>query len=308
MISTDLYREILVKPTEAGATELLIVSGYATASMAHRHLTEPSIKTKSIAVQMIYGMASAEGVSQADDAMFARLEENEPFTCYYRIERPAVHSKVYVWMSNDTPIMAFVGSANYTQRGFLGGHQQGEAMAETDADDALAYFREVLAGAMEIGHDDIEEHVTLFSPTNQHDASNECANLPLIITRGRDSGIVHPRSGLNWGQRPEERRNPNQAYIPIPASIAQTGLFPDRAVRFTILTDDGFSFIGAVAQDNNKSITSPEGNNIIGEYFRRRLGVGIGTPVDRSHLDAYGRTDVRFCKLDEETFLMDFSV
>ena len=76
MIIDDIYQEVLVKPAGAGATDLLIVSGYATASMAHRHLNEPAIKESGTKVQLIYGMASTDGVSLADDAMFARLENN----------------------------------------------------------------------------------------------------------------------------------------------------------------------------------------------------------------------------------------
>ena len=301
MITTNLYQEILVEPANAGATELLIVSGYATASMAHRHLTEPVIKQNGIKVQLIHGMASADGVSLVDDAMFTQLESSGIFQCFYRIERPAIHSKVYVWMSDGTPTKAFIGSANYTQRGFLGGHQQ-EAMEEATPADALAYFQAVLSGSLEIGHENIEDNVTLFSPTQQEPDNDDCVDLPLLTRRG----IVAERSGLNWGQRPG--RNPNQAYLGVPSEISETGFFPTRGTRFTVLTDDGFSFIAVIAQDNDKAIETPDGNHILGEYFRLRLGVGRGTAVTRQDLEAYGRTNVRFCKLDEETFLMDFSV
>ena len=304
MINTNLYQEILVKPAELlGASELYIVSGYATASMAHRHLNEPVIKEGGTKIRLIYGMAPVAGVSLADDAMFTMLSESGLFECHYRVTQPAVHSKVYVWLSHDKPIKAFIGSANYTQRGFLG-HYQEEAMEETDPVFALQYCQSVLSGALEIGHEDIEEHVTLFSPEQQNTNSEDCVTLSLVTRRG----IVAGRSGLNWGQRPEHHRNPNQAYLRIPAHIAQTGFFPPRATQFTVCTDDRATFIAVVAQDGDKAIHTPDGNNILGEYFRRRLGVPLGAPVTRAHLDAYGRTDVRFCKLEEETFEMDFSV
>ena len=304
MINTNLYQEILVKPAELlGASELYIVSGYATASMAHRHLNEPVIKEGGTKIRLIYGMAPVDGVSLADDAMFTSLSESGLFECHYRVTQPAVHSKVYVWLSHDKPIKAFIGSANYTQRGFLG-HYQEEAMEETDPVFALQYCQSVLSGALEIGHEDIEEHVTLFSPDQQVTNSEDCVTLSLVTRRG----IVAGRSGLNWGQRPEHHRNPNQAYLRIPAHIAQTGFFPPRATQFTVCTDDRATFIAVVAQDGDKAIHTPDGNYILGEYFRRRLGVPLGAPVTRDHLDAYGRTDVRFCKLEEETFEMDFSI
>ena len=276
MITANLFQEVLLNPADQGATELFIVSGFATASMAHRHLNEPAIKQRGIKVNLIYGMASIHGVSMADDAMFSQLEASGHFNCHYRIENPAVHSKVFVWTSEGRPVRAFVGSVNYTQRGFLASQQQEEAVVESDPDHALAYFQATLRGAMEIGHDDIDSYVTLFSPPQQDDDSGDCVALSLL-TR---SGVVPRRSGLNWGQRPEQGRHPDQAYLAIPSRIARTGFFPPRAIRFTVITDDGFSFIAVTAQDNDKAIHTPDGNNILGEYFRRRLGVPAGGRSD----------------------------
>lgn len=304
MIASNLYQEILVSPAESGAAKLLVVSGYATASMAHKHLAESVIKESETEVELIYGMASSAGVSLADDAMFRQLSENGAFKCHYRIEQPAIHSKAYIWLSNEVPVKAFVGSANYTQRGFLSERQQEEAMAEADPETALDYFRSVLSGSMEIEHEDIEEHITLFSPEQKGLNNDDCVTLSLVTRRG----VVAERSGLNWGQRPEHHRNPNQAYLRVPVSIARTGFFPPRAIQFTVRTDDGHSFIAVTAQDSDKAIETPDGNHILGEYFRNRLGVPSGDLVTRAHLDAYGRTDIRFCKLEDETFEMDFSV
>lgn len=296
MFTEDLFQDVLVKPVQDGCTELFVVSGYATASMAHRHLAETGAR-----VQLIHGMASIAGVSMVDDAMFRTLEAQGRFRCHYRVDRPPVHSKVYVWMLDAVPVKAFVGSANYTQAGFFGGHQK-EAMSEADPNKALDYFRTVLRGSLEISHDDIEQRVTLFSAEEQDDRSDDCVMLPLVTRTGEPG----PRSGLNWGQRPG--RHLDQAYIPIPARIGRTEFFPRRATRFTVLTDDGFSFIAAVAQDNAKAIHTTDGNYILGQYFRDRIGVNRGDGVTGNHLRAYGRVDVEFCKLDDETFFMEFSV
>ena len=297
MITEDLYAQVLVAPAQDGCTELLAVSGYATASMAHRHLNETGVK-----VQLIYGMALADGVSLVDDAMFRKLEDGGNFRCHYRVDRPPVHSKVYVWLKNDLPVKAFVGSANYTQAGFFGRHQH-EAMADADPVRACNYFRRILRGAMEIAHDDIEQRVTLFSRRATAEGDRDCVLLPLITSQG----VPGERSGLNWGQRPEENRHPDQAYIPIPVEIRRRGFFPPRAVQFTVRTDDNFSFIAVTAQDGDKAIHSTEGNHILGQYFRDRLGVPRGNRVTLDDLHAYGRTDVEFCKLDDETYLMEFS-
>lgn len=302
MISENLYREVLLDPAMAGATELRIVSGYASASMAHRHLRENAIQQNGVNIQLIYGMATADGVSQIDNSMFRQLQESGLFQFHYRIERPALHSKVYLWMTGDTPTAAFAGSANYTQRGFLAIGQQREVMVEADPERALAFFEKALHGAMEGDHEDIGDHIVLFSPKQTHPEAQDRVTLSLLTNQG----IVAERSGLNWGQRPD--RNPNESYLRIPTSISQTDFFPSRATQFTVLTDDGLSFIAVIAQDKGKAIETPDGNHILGEYFRRRLNVPLGELVTKQHLEIYGRTDVDFYKLDDETFLMDFSV
>ena len=38
MLSKNLFEEVLVQPVESGANKLYVVSGYATAAMAFRHL------------------------------------------------------------------------------------------------------------------------------------------------------------------------------------------------------------------------------------------------------------------------------
>jgi hypothetical protein len=46
----------------------------------------------------------------------------------------------------------------------------------------------------------------------------------------------------------------------------------------------------------------------MGEYFRNRLGLANGALVTLNDLQRYGRTDITFYKIDEESFYLDFSV
>jgi len=54
-----------------------------------------------------------------------------------------------------------------------------------------------------------------------------------------------------------------------------------------------------VEQQNNKAITTPLNNSLIGEYFRNRIGLPNRGYVTRRDLENYGRTDVAFYKLDK---------
>ena len=86
-----------------------------------------------------------------------------------------------------------------------------------------------------------------------------------------------------------------------------TEFFPERPVHFTILTDDNEVLICTRAQDNGKAIETTHNNSLLGKYFRRRLNVPLGALVTVEHLQTYGRTDIDFYKIDDETYRMDFS-
>ena len=280
--------------------------------MAYRHLAVPEIRSNKIKVKLVIGMAS-EGVSLPNHEMLSQLEGNDPINCYYRIESPPTHSKVYVWMSSKTPIRAYVGSSNYTEQGFLAGRQGNVMTEESDPQSAYSYFREILHGTMEIKHDDIEQHVRFYR--NEQDSSHAADHISvsLLSTRGRWKDDVPPRSGLNWGQRPEYRRNPNQAYIQIGAELARSGFFPPKPTWFTVHTDDGLNLTVVRAQKDTDgrggdALETPEGNHILGAYFRARLGVQSGKRIVKQDMESYGRTNVDFWQLDDGEFFMDFSV
>jgi hypothetical protein len=309
MITDNLFAEILLRPAQEGSTELLIVSGYAGATLAYRHLEEDVIARNNVRVKLVVGMAAKDGILSTDHQGFRRLEIGGLFECHYRINQPAVHSKVYIWMADGEPVQAFVGSANYSQQGFgLIGRQQ-EAMAEADARRAFDYFENVRQGAMEIGHDDIAMHVRFHNEGQQANANNDCILVPLYSLRTDE---VQESAGLNWGyrQQPGYNRNLNEAYIQIGAQLGREDFFPPRPARFTVITDSGESFIAVRAQksEGGDAVETPENNALLGEYFRARMGLPDGEFITRELLENYGRTDIEFCKIDDDTFLMDFSV
>ena len=236
---------------------------------------------------------------------------------------PAVHSKSYVWIRDGQPIRAFVGSANYTQASFLGLRR--EALSEDDPVEVEDYYNRLLDESVYCNHNDAENLVAVVNDrafNRQRRLIDHYADGDTILERRPElmglesvtisllnrSGELPGRSGLNWGQRPELHREPNQAYIRVPANIARSDFFPPRAQHFTVLTDDGFVLICSIAQQNRKAIHTPHNNSHIGEYFRRRLSVPMGHPVHLDNLVRYGRTDMSFYKIDDETYYLDFSV
>ncbi len=125
-----------------------------------------------------------------------------------------------------------------------------------------------------------------------------------LTINSRGSEMVPYRSGLNWGQR--QGRNLSQAYLPISATDQRNGFFPDIGKEFIVECDDGERLLLVRAQQNGKALQTPENNALLGEYFRRRLGVKKGDPVAIRHLREYGRTTVDIFKTSEGKYLLDF--
>jgi len=324
IITDDLFNEVLINPVSNGGNNLFIVSGYATSAMAFHHLNFLKSKDIEINVNLIVGMCPTDGLSQSNHKGFQKLVNEDfsgRFLCNYITNPPSVHSKVYAWFQDDRPVSGFIGSANYTQNAFS--NRQKETLGICDPLQAKNYFDELESNSIYCNHPDTENIVSIFNErvyARRRRTGAEITEAEIGIDQPVQeldnvtvsfldrNGELPQRSGLNWGQRPEYRRNPNQAYIRLTADIYRTNFFPPVSVQFTLLTDDDKTLICTRAQDNGKAIHTPQNNSLLGEYFRNRLGVPNGAPVLLEHLTNYGRSDVTFFKVDSETYYLDFSV
>lgn len=321
MITEDIAKSILFDPLQNDVNELYIVSGYATPTMLSWYMKNLYHKTPAaIKISLMVGMVPFDGISVSVHEGFVQLirdekpQEIESLECSYIYDPPCVHSNLFIWARNGIPKIAFAGSANFVQSSFVGHHRQ-EVMTECDPAAAIQYFQSLIGRSIYAQHAEIEEYVQIHPTHPVLDRENtlvegfdvmaqECYETVVLslITRTGEPGY---RSGLNWGKRPN--RNPNEAYIPLPREISKSGFFPLEKRHFTAITDDRHQLILRIEQQNDKAITTPARNSDLGEYFRNRLGLANGAFVTRADLDRYGRTDVMFLKLDEETYYMDFS-
>lgn len=321
MITKNLYEKILLHPVNHGADSLLVVSGYASSAMVNDHIERVAKETgKSISIRLVVGMAGKDGISKANHLAFQRLSTIDfpsQFECHYVSTLPPVHSKVYVWLKEDVPIEAFVGSPNYSQNAFS---SQAEAAVSSDPAQGLEYFKKILKGALKCSDSKANKLLGLYcpavrpSPLGGQSVSSlgmkagipNLSLLPKVCVSflARD-GSLPQISGLNWGQR--TGREPNQAYLRLPSSVYRESFFPSIGKHFTVLTDDNEVLYCVRAQQNGKAIHTYQNNSQLGLYFRRRLKLEAGVPVQKSDLVRYGRDDVCFYKIDDETFFMDFS-
>lgn len=312
MIYEALEQHLLIEPIKNGADSLFILSGYASPNMASwlmKNLSEQNLQLNNIS--LIVGMTPYDGLSISAHNAFKQLHSScTGFSCSYVADEPPIHSNLYISMKHNQPYTAFITSADFTQRSFLS--SQMEAAEKCSPEEALQYYFKAENKSIYCNHNDVENTILLKKSHYIQDTDNnittelggkniEKVTLSLLMSNGE----IGPISGLNWGQR--EKRNLNQAYIPLPRKIAKSGFFPLNKQHFTVNTDDGKTLILRVEQQGDKAITTPLSNAQLGEYFRTRLGLSYGAFVKKSDLINYGRTDVDFYKIDDEEYYMDFS-
>ena len=319
MITANIAETALFLPLRNDVNELYIIAGYATPTMLSWYIENLYHRTRvPIRIVLMIGMVPFDGISASVHEGFIQLirgekpQEVERIECSYIFDAPAVHANVFMWAKDGVPALAYAGSADFVQSAFVGNHRQ-DVLVECNPTVAMDYYESLIDRSIYAHHNEVEDYVTIY-PTHpildREDGLNrdldalvryDRVSLSLVTRSGEPGG----QSGLNWGQRP--RRNPNEAYIPVPREVARSGFFPLEGQHFMAVTDDRRQLLLRVEQQGDKAITTPARNSDLGEYFRNRLGLPNGAFVTRADLDRCGRTDVVFLKLDEETYYMDFS-
>lgn len=321
LISENLFERVLLEPAKRGARELFVVSGYASASMVTKHFEVVSKElSMDLSIDLHIGMSGRDGLSRntlLGLQSIPRQIGERSFNCSLTVRGESNHSKIYVWCDESGPKEAFLGSSNYTQLGF--GISQSslthkEICVEVDPIASFDYVMSAAQGGISYKSPDIANFIDLFDEqvvSNEQDnepmaleTAQAFVDLPLVMSRPSDQGEVHQKSGLNWGQR--EGRNHDQAYIPVPSTIAKSKFFPEKGVHFQVVTDDGEAFICTVAQDGDKALETPSDNAILGKYFRKRLGLPSGSFIEKSHLANFGSNMVRIYKDTDDCYRLSF--
>ncbi|KAB7789675.1 restriction endonuclease PLD domain-containing protein [Bifidobacterium leontopitheci] len=317
MLTANLADKILFEPILQGADTLNIIAGSAAPTMASWYLTslhEMRDKNRNLPithVHLIVGRTAITGLPSSVHSEFRELSSGnnnfkDSFSCSYVYGFPAIRSNLYVWLEKNDPVKAFMGSAPFEQSAFLPSNVQ-DAVQEVDPKEAYKYYSEIEGRTIYCTHAEVENNVRInareYSPQEEVASGNDSETVTLSLLTKK--GVIGIHSGLNWGQR--ETRNPNQAYIPVPAEIVRKEFFPNNKRHFTVLTDDHKSLIVRLEQANDKALTTPLNNALLGEYFRNRLGLPNGQFVTKEDLQKYGRTTVDFTRIDEEQYYMDFT-
>lgn len=336
MYTENLENSILLNPAkELGCTSLKIITGYTDIECIYRHLINLSDigKNNKFSVDMILGMTNSNGLSEKKHKDINRLIDSikdnskmPEFICRYKINGTDIHSKVYIWMKESKPVLAFCGSANYSMNAFF---KRRECMTNCDSKEAEDYFNKLLKDTLLATDDSVKEKI-IFSKSKGVDTEIDKYNLEnlnwnmfenkepldtcrisLLTADGKETGHG---SGLNWGIRPNgTKRDLDQAYIPYNMQDRKEGFFPlkkDSTLKnnpiFKVVPNGYEPFFMRVAQQGNKGIHTAENNALLGKFFRQKLGIPSGTFITKGMLEKYGKTYVIFKKYDNDIYVLDF--
>lgn len=318
MLYTENLEEIVFHRHEMFlADELVVVSGYVGPRPIQRLQTLPFHS------KVIYGMYGSEGIQHLLHNSLMGLQNGIDNLNIFYSNFP-VHSKCYAWRNRGQIVHALIGSANFSTNGLTTPFR--EILAETTHDTFLPlndYINQILNNSiscLEVGI--ITREVAAMN------AEAVC----LLSLLGVD-GEVQNAAGLNWGQNPNNHTTRNDAYIKIRAQDIRDfpELFPPKQLNplhfdgrgrmsrhndtFEIIWDDGISMegllFGTQPLDNiayPKQVGSFPTYSQLGIYLRGRLGVPIGQPVRKFHLERYGRFDIAVSLINEGVYKFDFSV
>lgn len=336
MYTEKLEEPILLNPAvELGCTSLKIITGFTDTECIYRHLISLSDlgKTNKFSVDMILGMTSGNGLSEKKhndiNRLISRIKTNKQmpeFICRYKVSGTDIHSKLYIWLKDDEPVIAFCGSANYSMNAFF---KRRECMTDCDSKEAEKYFK-ILEKDTILSTDISVKEKIHFSKKKENDFEIDKYNLEnltwemfsdktpidtckisLLMADGSGTGFG---SGLNWGIRKNgTKRDLDQAYIPYNSQDRKEGFFPLKEKTdlknnplFKVVPKDFSPFFMRVAQQGNKGIHTAENNALLGQFFRQKLGVPNGTFITKEMLENYGKTYVEFKKYDNDIYVMDF--
>jgi hypothetical protein len=316
----DLEELIFQRHEILDTDELIVLSGYLGPSPVSR------LKELPFNSRVIYGMYGSEGIQSSLHNSLIQIQSNIDRLNIFYSQIP-VHSKCYAWRKSGQIVHALIGSANFSTNGLTTPYR--EILAETTRDtfkplnDYIAHILNNSISCLEI---------ELFGEQVSVKEGVIC-----IMTLLMDNGETHNASGLNWGYMangiPAVKRGINDSCIPIsidhirqypnlfPPKLTQRELVDVRGRKqrsneaIELIWDDGISMEGLLEGTNivddiqyPKQISSFPAKSQMGEYLRKRIGVPLGQPVRKHHLESYGRTDISVSLIADGIYRCDFSV
>lgn len=342
----DLYKKVIQEPAEY-FNYLKVVSGYASAGFLKKVIADfPDHK-----VTLIVGMAPL-GISVKNHEEFKKICTSFPkIKVFYQTETPPTHMKIYQWYFGESPGVSFIGSANFSEAGFLG---QNEILSPM-IDIFSTLIEDILSRSVFCLDEEVLSRIPLFEDIESIKSSSEefISRKPvnydmLLLNRNYDDNVFKSKEkkthnkvnlkkmllnnlrltpynhitvelmlkddphweskALNVWTRPHNTKSDSYINIERTNKLGETKWdFFSRNADIQVISDDDTQWIVRRAGEYGKELKVIEGISFY-EYFSHRLGITEERSLSYKDFYNYGRTNVDFYKLNENQYLLDFSL
>lgn len=332
MYYNNLDHLILKRHFDNGANNLLILGGYLGLEPVER-LAKEKIQTT-----VIYGCMQRAAFNPTLDQSFKRITNSSKFLDVY-YKNSYNHSKLYCWLKDKTPVQIIAGSANFSYSGLCNDYQ--ESLFEVQVSD----YKKTHDYMLDALSDSTLCTTYTYVGSKKHATIRKRLKLDTIISETPPAASLSLRSGngdfsdsgINIGQKKlsGSHVNINDCYLPIRSALIDQlpSLFPNNGININsgkgwgkfgkkltsnaeFLFDDGevmsisFEQNGPKRGDKHiyKAIRSFPRNAHLGEYLRKRMGIGSGKPFTDIDFKRYGRESIDLTLISEGQYYADFSV
>lgn len=278
-------------------------------------------QNKNIKIELVIGMYYIEGMPEGSYHTAIKINKkwNEAGIGEIRMVRSLkYHGKLYVFIKEDRPIAAFIGSANLgVIKPEASNRRQYEISAITteaaECNEVMVFIDKLKSPNISTNIADIsgmplvyETNTSLAGielvtkvPQSNVEFYRRCAayasfflplKVPAYDERHMDDGKHYTKSNINvCYAAPRSKRKSRDWYetqLTVAKEITRIKGYPEKNVPFYIVTDDGYWFKAHTTSDGNKQFSAVGDELIMGRWLKGRLAAaGLVNPVNDTQLD-----------------------
>lgn len=316
------------------ATDVVVASGYTSLDILHRYKDHfYRIADNGGSSKLLLGMAFYEGLSSRKldllHIMAGELEKLNNNSGVYVTYSGKYHGKIYKFTKNSSSNL-YLGSSNFSRSGLSENIEATTQVKDAETVEKIDQFLQFLL-AEENAVSILKADITVPGTT----AYLEKLSLKTLddLERYNPESVdksLYPHFEFSLSRIVEKEKSNLNVYfgkgrwsratgVIIPRPWYEIELISNRAINsdplypighFTAYTDDGFIIPMITSGDYKKNIRSRGNLRILGQWLKGKLqksGALIPlTPVTQDTLDTYGNDTIRFYKIDNDRYYMEF--
>lgn len=314
----------------ARAQNVDIASGYTSLDILNKYEADfIRLATNGGRVRLLVGMAFYEGLSQSKLDMLMHMSSdlqalnssNGVFVCYVR----KFHGKIYRFDDQ-----VFIGSSNFSRSGLSENIEATIPVSDEQNKRSITTFLEDLfhedmavhldkADIVVPGSSKFKQRVSIatlsdlqrYDPSSIKPASLEFFDYSLARVATSEKSSLNVYFGKGRWSRATGKVKPRDWYeveLIAKNELSRQDIYPKG--NFTAYTDDGYVIPMRTSGDYHKNIRSQGNLKLLGMWIKSKLqdsGALVPlTPVTQDTLDQYGRDSIRFHKVSDTKYYVQF--